>query len=103
MWCREESMFHEKELDSMSNMTALPSLSHKLTSEACSESFTFLDSSALEQRYDYNSVTINRRMQIQIFCFPKETQNLNKEEFNQALSFEYILLTNQPKYNLNET
>lgn len=45
-------MFQEKELDSMSNMSDLPSLSHKLTSVACSggEVFTsMLYSSKLKE------------------------------------------------------
>lgn len=37
VWWSEESMSQENELDSMSNTAALPSLSHKLVSWACSE------------------------------------------------------------------
>lgn len=47
-------MYQEKELDSISNMSALPSLSHKLISVACSGGEAFIStlySSRLNEKY----------------------------------------------------
>lgn len=47
-------MFQEKELNSMSNMSDLPSLSHKLISIACSGGEVFIStlySSKLKEKY----------------------------------------------------
>lgn len=66
VWWREESVFQEKELDSMSNISALPSLSHKLISVACSGGEVFISmlySSKLKVKH---SPLINKK---QIFFY----------------------------------
>ena len=55
-------MSHENEFDSMSNIAALPSLSHKLISVACSEGRELFESEIKFPALNHNDNEINAIM-----------------------------------------